>query len=193
MIQKIISGGQTGADIAGIDAAIGCNVPYGGWLPKGRKTVNGPLSERYTDFQVMTWGGYPQRTEQNVIESDGTVIFTYGKLAGGLFLTKRFAVNHNRPWLHIDLDAMREPVTKIIDWIIEWDIKILNIAGKSGSKAPEIHDQVKGIIRQVLEGTMGKTITKEEARVIIENYLVGNPDLRDSQAGTAIIYDLAVF
>ena len=155
MIQKIVSGGQTGADIAGVDAAIACNVPYSGWLPKGRKTENGPLSERYTDFQVMTRGGYPKRTEQNVIDSDGTVIFTYGKLAGGSSLTKRFAVNHNRPWLHIDLDAVREPATKIIEWIIEWDIKILNIAGKSGSKAPTIHGQVKDIIRQVLEGYNG--------------------------------------
>ena len=34
MIQKIISGGQTGADIAGIDAAIDCNIPYCGWLPE---------------------------------------------------------------------------------------------------------------------------------------------------------------
>ncbi len=42
MIRKIISGGQTGTDIAGIDAAIACNIPYGGWLPKGRKTENGP-------------------------------------------------------------------------------------------------------------------------------------------------------
>ena len=42
-IEKIISGGQTGADIAGVDAAIFCNFPYGGWLPKGRKTENGAV------------------------------------------------------------------------------------------------------------------------------------------------------
>ena len=151
MIQKIISGGQTGADIAGVDAAIACNVPYGGWLPKGRKTENGPLSDKYTDFQVMALGGYPKRTEQNVIDSDGTVIFTYGKLAGGSYSTKRLAVKHNRPWLHVDLDVVNGATPKIIDWIIEWDIKVLNVAGKSGSKAPEIHGQVKNIIRQVLE------------------------------------------
>ena len=90
MIQKIISGGQTGADMVGIDAAIDCYVPYGGWLPKGRKTEDGPLPDTYADFQVMTRGGYPKRTEQNVIDSDGTVIFTYGKLSGGSLLTKKF-------------------------------------------------------------------------------------------------------
>ncbi|MBF0203726.1 MAG: hypothetical protein HQK67_05280, partial [Desulfamplus sp.] len=40
-IIKIISGGQTGADIAGVDAAIECGLNYGGWLPKGRKCETG--------------------------------------------------------------------------------------------------------------------------------------------------------
>ncbi|MCP3873235.1 MAG: hypothetical protein GY699_08800 [Desulfobacteraceae bacterium] len=151
VIKKIISGGQTGADIAGIDAAISCNIPYGGWLPKGRKAENGIVPEKYTDFQVMTRGGYPKRTEQNIIDSDGTIIFTYGKLAGGSSLTKKFAVKNNRPWLHIDLDAEENPVTKIKNWIVDWDIKIVNIAGKSASKAPTIYNQVKAIIEQVLK------------------------------------------
>ena len=150
MIQKIISGGQTGADIAGIDAAIDCNIPYGGWLPKGRKTEEGPLPERYTGFQVMTRGGYPKRTEQNVIDSNGTVIFTYGKLSTGSALTQKFARQHSKPCLHIDLDIVNNPVSVIKNWIIDWDIKILNVAGRSASKAPEIYDQVKDIINQIL-------------------------------------------
>ncbi len=150
MIQKIISGGQTGADIAGIDAAISCNIPYGGWLPKGRKTENGPLHERYTGFQVMTRGGYPKRTEQNVIDSDGTVIFTYGKLTTGSAMTQKFAKQHKRPCLHVDLDIVKDPAGAIKDWIEDWDIKILNVAGRSASKAPRIYGQVKDIINQIL-------------------------------------------
>ncbi len=149
-MKKIISGGQTGADIAGIDAAISCNVPYGGWLPKGRKYEKGIVPESYTEFQVMTTGGYPKRTEQNVIDSEGTVIFTYGKLSGGSLLTKEFAIKHNRPLIHIDLDGVDNPVILIKDWLIEWDINILNVAGKSASKAPTIYNQVKEIIKQVL-------------------------------------------
>ena len=150
MIQKIISGGQTGADIAGIDAAIDCNIPYCGWLPKGRKTENSPLHERYTGFQVMTRGGYPKRTEQNVIDSDGTVIFTYGMLTTGSAMTQKFAKKHKRPCLHIDLDVVKDPAGAIKDWIEDWDIKILNVAGRSASKAPGIYDQVKDIINQIL-------------------------------------------
>ena len=150
-IEKIISGGQTGADIAGVDAAIFCNFPYGGWLPKGRKTENGPVPETYTDFQVMSKGGYPMRTEQNIKDADGTLIFTYGKLSGGSSLTKGLAVKNKKPWLHIDLDTVKNPAAKINYWVIEWDIKILNVAGKSASKAPAIYNRVKEIITQLLQ------------------------------------------
>jgi len=32
---KIVSGGQTGVDRAGLEAAIALGLPYGGWVPKG--------------------------------------------------------------------------------------------------------------------------------------------------------------
>ena len=150
-IEKIISGGQTGADIAGVDAAISVGCPYGGWLPKGRKAENGIVPEKYTQFEVMTSGGYPKRTEKNVVESDGTVIFTYGKLSGGSLLTKKCAIKNNRLWLHIDLDALDNPVATIKAWLVEFDIKVLNVAGKSASKAPTLYGQVKAIIAQVLQ------------------------------------------
>ncbi|MFO7971456.1 MAG: putative molybdenum carrier protein [Desulfobacterales bacterium] len=35
MLTKIISGGQTGADQAALDAAIELGIPHGGWIPKG--------------------------------------------------------------------------------------------------------------------------------------------------------------
>ncbi|MBU1386883.1 MAG: putative molybdenum carrier protein [Proteobacteria bacterium] len=151
MLEKIVSGGQTGADIAGVDAAIFCRFPYGGWLPQGRKSEKGLVPEKYNQFQVMARGGYPKRTEQNVIESDGTVIFTFGKLSGGSLLTKKLAVKNNKPWLHIDLDMIKNPSAKIIDWLIEWDIKRLNVAGKSASKAPGIYKQVKAIMTDILQ------------------------------------------
>jgi hypothetical protein len=41
MIKKIISGGQTGADQAGLDVAVELNIPHGGWIPKGRNPSTG--------------------------------------------------------------------------------------------------------------------------------------------------------
>ena len=43
MIQKIISGGQTGADRAALDVAFKLGIPHGGWIPKGRIAEDGPL------------------------------------------------------------------------------------------------------------------------------------------------------
>ncbi|MCP4673431.1 MAG: hypothetical protein GY857_19250 [Desulfobacula sp.] len=150
MIQKIISGGQTGADRAGIDAAIESDIQYGGWIPKGRKAEDGIIPERYTRLQEMTTGGYPQRTEQNVIDSNGTVIFGYGKLTTGSALTLKLAKQHRKPHLHIDLDIAQDAVSSIKEWIIDWDIKTLNVAGRKASKAPQIYNKVKDIIKQVL-------------------------------------------
>ncbi len=61
MIEKIISGGQTGADQAALDAAIKLGIPHGGWIPKGRITEDGPLSDRY-DLIEMPTESYPERT-----------------------------------------------------------------------------------------------------------------------------------
>lgn len=150
MIQKIISGAQTGADRAGIDAAIEAGIPYGGWIPKGRRAEDGTVPDTYTELQELSRGGYPKRTEQNVIDSDGTVIFTYGKLSTGSALTAKFARQHNKPYLHIDLDLEPDPVTRVKEWIDELNIMVLNVAGRSASKAPDIYDQVKDIIKRVI-------------------------------------------
>jgi hypothetical protein len=73
MIKKIISGGQTGADSAALDFALKFFKPHGGWIPKGRITEDGPLPKKY-QLQEMPTASYPARTEQYVIDSDGTVM-----------------------------------------------------------------------------------------------------------------------
>ena len=74
-LKKIISGGQTGVDRAALDFAIEHDIPYGGWCPKGRKAEDGPIGSRYLLKETPT-STYPQRTEWNVRDSDGTVIFS---------------------------------------------------------------------------------------------------------------------
>src|SRR5947209_4182665 len=101
MIAKIVFGGQTGADRAALDFAIEHGIPHGGWCPKGRKAEDGPIHERYK-LQEHASGQYLNRTEQNVIDSDGTVIITIRpKLTGGSKRTAEFARKHQKPWLHI--------------------------------------------------------------------------------------------
>lgn len=102
MVSKIVSGGQTGADQAALDAAIELDIPYGGWIPKGRKTENGPLSAKY-QLKEMPTASYPKRTEQNVIDSDGTLIISHGELTGGSEYTWEMTKKHNRPYFYADL------------------------------------------------------------------------------------------
>jgi hypothetical protein len=54
MLKKIISGGQTGADRAALDAAIRLGIPHGGWVPKGRLAEDGRLPDRYQLEEMPT-------------------------------------------------------------------------------------------------------------------------------------------
>ena len=47
MFEKIISGGQNGADRAALDVGIKFDVPHGGWIPEGRKAEDGKLPQKY--------------------------------------------------------------------------------------------------------------------------------------------------
>ena len=151
MIQKIISGGQTGADQAALDAAIKLGIPHGGWIPKGRPTETGKLPDKYK-LKEMTTKSYQKRTEQNVIDSDGTLIITHGKLTGGSKLTQKVAKKHDRPCIHINLNEtlLFMASSEINSWIIENGIEVLNVAGSRASKDPEIYQDVKYIIEGVI-------------------------------------------
>ena len=139
-IEKIISGGQTGADRAALDFAIKNNIPHGGWIPKGRLTEEGPLPYHY-QLREMKSRSYVERSEQNVIDSDGTLILSHGTLNGRSAFKRQFANKHQRTWLHIDLDnySMQESVTQIKKWIEENKIKTLNVAGPRASKDSRIY------------------------------------------------------
>ena len=147
MITKIISGGQTGADRAALDFAIKMDLPHGGWIPKGRLTEAGPLPEAY-QLKEMPTEDYPARTEQNVIDSDGTLIITHGRLTGGSNLTLQMANRHARPCLHIDLNQTHvfRAARKVKNWIEEHAIGILNVAGPRASKDPSIYQSVMSIL-----------------------------------------------
>jgi predicted Rossmann fold nucleotide-binding protein DprA/Smf involved in DNA uptake len=137
-LEKIVSGGQTGADRAGLDAAMKAGLPVGGYCPKGRLAEDGTVPEHYPLVE-MTKGGYSARTELNVVESDGTVVFNIGKLTGGTRLTVECARKHNKPHIVIQLDVDKPDVTILAEWIDSNNIMVLNVAGPRESKTPGVH------------------------------------------------------
>lgn len=139
MLQKIISGGQTGADQAGLRAAKACGLETGGWLPQGCITLEGARADLLSEFGMKehAGSGYPPRTEANVRDSDGTVRFAEKFSSAGEKCTLRAIKWFNRP--HFDIDV-KNPKDKslLLDWLRENDIKVLNVAGNSEETSPGI-------------------------------------------------------
>ena len=148
MIEKIVSGGQTGVDQAGLDAAIEVGLDHGGWCPLGRICEDGVIPEKYrlkeTDSQK-----YKKRTEKNVIDSDGTLILYRNKLSGGTAFTLRMAQKHDRPFLLFDLEKRDEPDI-IQSWLEDAAIRILNVAGPRESSSAGIRDQAFHLLTRIL-------------------------------------------
>ncbi len=153
MIKKVISGGQTGADKAALDVAIELGIQHGGWIPKGRMVEDGRLTDKYK-LQETKNIGYSQCTELNILESDGTLILTHGKLTGGSVLIQQISKKHNRPCLHIDLNEINEPkaVQIISTWIEARKMKTMNVTGPRVGKDPEIYEAAKRILITVFSG-----------------------------------------
>ncbi|MFH1984743.1 MAG: putative molybdenum carrier protein [Pseudomonadota bacterium] len=151
-ITKIISGGQTGADQGALDAAIAMGIDHSGWIPKGRLTESGPLPEKYL-LKEMPSKSYPKRTEKNILDSDGTVIISRGRLAGGSALTKKLALQHGKPVLHINLKKIspKEATGSIFAWTEMHRVAVLNVAGPRASKDPLIYEDVKAIVGGLLK------------------------------------------
>ncbi len=152
MIKKIISGGQTGVDQAALDAAIDCGISYGGWLPAGRKTENGPLPLRYI-MEEMETASYPERTRKNVVSADATLIISHGPLIGGSALTAYIAKEMNLPYFHLDLDELnlRADLQKTIKWLQVIRPDILNVAGPRASSDSRIYQESYDIIVELLQ------------------------------------------
>jgi hypothetical protein len=144
---KIVSGGQTGADRAVLDFAIEHGLPHGGWCPRGRKSEDGPLAAYY-DLKETPSSDYPQRTEWNVRDSDGTVIFSIAPvLTCGSRKTLLLAQKHAKPVLHISRDGgTPEPDRVLRRFLREHGVKALNVAGPRGSKEPEVAAFVKEVL-----------------------------------------------
>ncbi len=146
-IKKIISGGQTGADQAGLDVAIKHIISHGGTIPKGRMTEDDILDPKY-NLDEMSTQSYPKRTEKNVLDSDGTAILTHGKLTGGSLLTRKKATQHDKPVLHLNMSTLDidAAVKHLRAFVTGYGIDVLNVAGSRASKDSEIYSKTFAVV-----------------------------------------------
>lgn len=160
---KIISGFQTGADIAGIKAAVSNNLKTGGHMPKGFKTENGNKPE-YADLynaEETSTVSYIPRTTLNVRNADCSIIFDYAKSSGSIN-TKKLCVKHGLPFLYLNATDINKysvinDVTNFINSVETKKLKkdktelIINIAGNRESNAKGIEKRVYYILDEVFK------------------------------------------
>ena len=96
----------------------------------------------------MPTDSYPERTEQNVLDSDGTLIITHGALTGRSDCTRKMAEGHGKPWIHVDANriSIDAAVQLVRAWINGSKIKVLNVAGPRASKDPKIYVTTKRLL-----------------------------------------------
>jgi hypothetical protein len=146
-IERIVSGGQTGADRAALDWAIKNNIPHGGWCPKGRLAEDG-LIPLFYNLTETTSEDYAVRTAWNARDSDATIIFSIDEvLAGGSALTRQLALEYEKPILHVHAGyGIHGCVARIKSFFCLHCIKVLNIAGPRASEEQDIGLFVKNVL-----------------------------------------------
>ena len=170
-IVKIVSGGQTGVDQAGLDAAIHCGIPHGGWCPKGRKSEDGRIPDKYS-LQETSTADYLTRTEANVVDSDATLIITPSRPSRGSLRTIEFCMKHGKPWHHVAFEttSQKQAVEEITLWLNgapemnDYETYeacppkecVLNVAGSRGSKLKVHPNKIANLLIEVIWKAGGK-------------------------------------
>ena len=152
MIQRIVSGGQTGVDRAALDAALAAGLPCGGWCPRGRRAEDGIIDARYPVIETPGESTI-ERTRANVGDSDATLILCLGRAAGGTRDTMDCAAAARKPALVIDLaDDAAAParLSRIIGWLDANGVGVLNVAGPRESEHPGIHNMARTLVRDLI-------------------------------------------
>jgi hypothetical protein len=161
MIERVISGGQTGADQAAWRAAKAAGIATGGRMPRGFATEDGPRPEFAELYGARESGSpsYAYRTRMNVMDSDATIIFDTGKnnslesKSKGTQLAVRTAMERDKPSVVIVVELQVPSVLKrweaMARWLIGKDVRVLNVAGNRESSAPGIGAWVEAYLAEV--------------------------------------------
>ena len=130
-IRKIISSNVLGADSAAVDVAKCFSIPCGGY-PASKSNINDsmtfpsqnrpPLTEVYTSAV---------NREKRRPPAEGTLIFSYGPLAGYLDYIHLHALTHGHLCLHLDLDKFEtvRAASEIDGWACRHGIETLIVTG----------------------------------------------------------------
>jgi hypothetical protein len=169
MLEKVISGGQTGVDQTALEAAKEAGLKTGGWAPRGWKTLRGTDYRLRDEFGLREASSpeYQIRTALNVRDADATLVLAEDVSSRGELATKRAIDRLGRTYLRLVVhrDAhqahMRSVESRaeydpalVAQWIIRHGIQVLNVAGNSEQTAPGISEIVRPFLVQTFKLVM---------------------------------------
>jgi hypothetical protein len=146
---KIISGGQTGVDQGALDFALDYDFECGGFCTKGRKCEKGTIPFKYSLTELDSEKEI-DRTRKNVLESNATVIVKDETEFGeGTINTIKFCQQFSKPYL--TFDVIYDPINYEMfqNWLLENNVKILNVAGNRSSDSPGIKGKAYNLLERL--------------------------------------------
>ena len=145
-------------DRAGLVAAMGAGLPFGGWVSQGRRAEDGIVPMEFHTMREGPSAGYRWRTRANIQDSDATLILADSvPLSGGTAFTAEVAEGLHKPCEVVCLGA-EDAVAQIRDWMLSLERSIpeqpagqivLNVAGPRESKSPGIFERARDVLAQV--------------------------------------------
>lgn len=152
VVRRVVSGGQTGADRAALDAARAAGIAHGGWCPAGGLAEDLPeppgLLARYPALRETDTTDPAERTRLNVRDSDATLaVVPTGPPTGGTLLAVQEAARLARPCL---VSTGQDP-EEVRSWLAGLGTGLtLNVAGPRESTAPGVYAVTLRLLDAVL-------------------------------------------
>lgn len=168
-VRRVISGGQTGADQAGLRAAKASGRQTGGFINHGFKTLDGP-NPSLAEYGLVELDSpyYATRTAKNVEESECTLRFATDFNSAGEKCTLNAINKFNRAYMNINPNSP-VPVANVLAWLTKEQISVVNVAGNSEQTSPGIGEFVEKYMKQLLAADDGNLPRVRELRLAMES------------------------
>jgi Circularly permutated YpsA SLOG family len=164
---KVISGGQTGADMGGLIGAKALGINTGGTAAAGW-LIDGGTNPNLQNYRLVEGEQgssnkitFANRTIANIENSDGTILLGNSQSPGSK-ITLDVANDRKKPILAISLETVLNDKTtaaKLIeDFVKENNIKILNVAGNRERVSPGLEAATAQVVQMGLAPIVGKEI-----------------------------------
>jgi len=162
MIEKVITGGQSGAEQAAWAAARRAGIATGGYMPRGFATEEGPeprLGALYGAIEFPL--GEAQRIRANLRRADMLLWFGDPLSDQGRSVIEA-SRELGKPFFSVEPGAT--PVADVVAWLTVFEVKTLLIAGSPASRAPGLGPRVGRFLDLVWSGVSGKRSDARDPR-----------------------------